>query len=198
VAGRVPRKRRVGVIGVVFAAVLLMLTSCSGSFDAGERAADADAETAASTSTTDDPRVPAVLKAYEAYWAAVLASADPPDPESGQLKEHAVDEELKRVRSVLSELQRAGDVMRGSYGHEAFVRSIDDTEAVVADCLAPRTTIHDGSTGEVTVGETGGTGLVTAQMVLEGDAWKVALIEAGQGACPTGSETPPPEAVEGG
>jgi hypothetical protein len=188
----------VGVIGVVAAVMLMLLTSCSGSFDVGDRATDDDAEAAESTSTTVDPRAPAVLKAYEAYWTALLASADPPDPKSGQLTEHATGDELERVRSVLSELQRAGDVMRGSYGHDVSVRSIDDADAVVADCLAPRTTIHDGATGEVTVGETGGSGLVTAQMVLDGDVWKVALIEAGQGACPTGSETPPAEVAEGG
>ena len=86
--------------------------------------------------------------------------------------------------------------MRGAYEHNAAVTSIEEDAAVVTDCLAPRTTTVDAATGDVIVGESTGSGLVTAQMVLDGDVWKVALVEDGDGACPPPGVAPvaPPPA----
>jgi hypothetical protein len=186
------------VASIVATVLLILVTACSGG-DAGDDGAGDGGDTASAeaTSTTVDPRANAVLQGYEAYWAALLAAADPVDPNSAELAAHATGDELEQAQSVLSELGRAGDVMRGSYGHDASVQSIDESEAVVADCLAPRTTILDAATGEVTVGEAGGVGLVTVQMALDGDVWKVALIEGGEGACTAdGAVLAPEEATE--
>jgi hypothetical protein len=180
------------MVGITVAVLSLLLVACSGSSDArhdttGGSGGGGGGEPTDSTSTTADPRVPGVLDGYDAYWIAVLAAADPPDPDNSQLADHASGDELDRVRSMLTDLAGSGDVMRGSYGHDASVRSIDGDSAVVADCLAPRTTILDAATGQVTVGETTGWGLVTAHMVLDGEVWKVAQIEAAEEACSPGA-----------
>lgn len=211
---RAPRQRAQRTTGrrgsgaaAVAIALALVLAACSGSSGDGDGGGGRDGEgrreqageAGGTTSTTLDPRAPAVLEAYDGYWAALLVSADPPNPDSQALARHATGDELERARSAISELQRAGDVMRGSYGHEAAIARIDDAEAVVTDCLAPRTTIHDSATGELTLGESSGASLVTVQMVLDGERWKVALIEDGEGACPTGAGAGPPrEAPAGG
>lgn len=180
--------------------VLVVLAACSGgdsaSDDAGEESEQDDSPSEVVTSTTLDPRAPAVIEGYEAYWTAFLAAADPPTPESEQLAEHAAGDELEQVRSALGALASGGDVLRGAYEHNAAVTSIEEDAAVVTDCLAPRTTTVDAATGDVIVGESNGSGLVTAQMVLDGDVWKVALVEDGDGACPPPGVAPvaPPPA----
>jgi hypothetical protein len=193
------RRAGIGASGRAGAAIavllLVVVAGCSGSSgDCGDEADGGDH--AEMTTTTTDPRSPAVLQAYEAYWSAMLASADPPAPESEALSQYAAGDELEHVRSALADLDEAGDVLRGRFDHAASVTSIEDREAVVTDCLAPRTTTLDAATGQVIVGESSGSGLVTARMVLDGEAWKVALIEDGEGACP--AEGTPPEGTPAG
>lgn len=194
---RRPRPRRAARgLGAIAVCLICVIAACSG--DGHDLTAPDDNASDAVTSTTMDPRSPAVLEAYMAYWTAFLAAADPPVPESEQLAQHATGDELEEARSAIAALQGAGDVLRGRYEHSASVASIEDGAAIVADCLAPRTTTLDAATGDVIVGESGGSGLVTVRMTLEGDAWKVASIDDGEGACPSAGQAPAAGAAAGG
>jgi hypothetical protein len=101
--------------------VVLVLSSCSGDGDAEGAIATTttgQAPTTAAATTTTRPSEAdtkaAVLAAYRAFWADVVAAARTADRRSPRLDDHATGKMLDRIRSQLRGLQFQGWVARGT------------------------------------------------------------------------------------
>jgi hypothetical protein len=155
----------------------LLLAGCSGG------SGDPSAVKKSVTLTSDGAQT-AVLKAYSAYWDAILKASDPPDPGSSILNAHASGVELHRAVAAIKARKKAGERLRGSYGHSARVTAVVGNTATVADCL----------TSDVVVttkrGDAGVPAMkakaepVVALLLIEGQTWKVERIDAGPASCP--------------
>jgi hypothetical protein len=105
----------------LFLAVLLALAACSGDSNATDTAATSttgQAATTASTSTattaTTEDSGAAVLAAYRAFWADVVAAGKTADWQSPRLARHATGKVLARVRGQFRALDSQGFVALGT------------------------------------------------------------------------------------
>ena len=124
-----------------------------------------------------------MIKAYEAYWNALLAASDPADPADPKLSKVAIDPELERARQLVTVRKSAGEVVRGRYEHKEEVVTITDADAQLTDCLSIRLRVLDAKSKKVKRPETSGPFPVTAKLKLDGRSWKVADISAGSQNC---------------
>lgn len=177
--GRIPRRlsSRTLVLPAVVTIVGLVLTACSGGGDEPSAAKKP-------VTLTSGGAQSAVLEAYGAYWDAILAASDPPDPGSSILSAHASGVELHRAVTAIKARKEAGERLRGSYGHSARVTAVVGDTATVEDCL----------TSDVVVtrkrGDAGVPAMrakpepVVALLVIDRQTWKVERIDAGPASCP--------------
>jgi hypothetical protein len=109
-------------------ASILALGACSGDSDAKDASATSttgQAETTtptskATTATTEDPEA-AVLAAYRAFWADVVAAGKTADWQSPRLTRHATGKVLARVRGqdlVLGGFEHAVEATQDHQGQD--------------------------------------------------------------------------------
>ncbi len=166
-AAAIVRRRLVKL--VTFAAVIALLGACAGS---GNKTIGATSRTSDSTTTTK-PQDREVLDAYRAFWTAYLAAADPMDPLSSRLSDHATGSELETVRKAFVARRSGGEVIRGVMDLAPRVLSVLGGTAAVRDCYLDNTGIYDAANGARKDTPTGVRHLITASLVREADAWKV-------------------------
>lgn len=120
-----------------------------------------------------------VVSAYLAFWEAVGAAADPPDPDHPDLEATAADPQLSQLRRILSQYREQGYVRRGEHQRNPVIRAfVDEGRAVVIDdCseLDPEAGLYDAETGELVEGgsEPGDRELLEARLELIDGSWKV-------------------------
>lgn len=163
---------RIGRPVVAAALVALVLASCGTD---NEKDAAPTTTTAATSSTTDPPASEdaAVLDGYRGYWSAYLKSADPMDPQSPALQEHATGPALETVVKAFVGLKSAGKVIRGQLDLAPRVVNVDGETASVRDCYGDDTGVYDAASGERDDTPTGQRHQVTATLRLMDGAWKV-------------------------
>jgi YD repeat-containing protein len=131
-----------------------------------------------------------VIKAYEAYWNALLAASDPANPADRKLSKVAIEPELDRAHRLLTARKTAGEVVRGHYHHKERVVAIGDADAQLTDCLSMKINVFDAQTKKLKHPEPTGPFPVSIKLKLDGRSWKVADISAGNQNCL--STAPPP------
>jgi hypothetical protein len=142
-----------------------------------------DQSAQASMPTTLDSKVSAaVISGYEAYWDALIAASDPPEPEDPELAAHATGEELKKAKELLAAQKRFGEVTRGTFDVDPTVQSVDGDRATVADCWKPKTSLFDAASGELKYESPASGRQLSVDLEFDGERWKVARITTG-GAC---------------
>ncbi|MET7396461.1 hypothetical protein ABZS66_23570 [Dactylosporangium sp. NPDC005572] len=178
-----PSRARRPIVVAGLAAVLALVAWAVVAADDDERAAAPQPSTAPRPAASD-PRAPAVVNDYRAYWAALLKASDPADPNHADLLRHVTGAELGRARTVLTARRQSGEVVRGSYEHRETVQSIGDRVATVDDCLSARTAVYEASSGKVKVQDPQQDQPLTVALQLDGGVWKVSEIKPGvPGAC---------------
>jgi hypothetical protein len=100
-------------------------------------AAPSTSTTAGVTTTTLDPTKSAILAAYRAEWADVLAvdTVFPVRPLDPRLASHASGKQLLAVRQALTQLSVMSHYERGSTEFAPVVTSIAGDTATVRDCI---------------------------------------------------------------
>jgi hypothetical protein len=172
---------RIGRPVVAAALVALVLASCGPD---NEKAVTPTTTTAAPSSTTDPSASEdaAVLDGYRGYWSAYLKAADPMDPQSPVLQEHATGPALETVVKAFVGLKSAGKVIRGQFDLAPRVINVDGETASVRDCYVDDTGVFDVATGARDDEPTGQRHQVTATLRLQDGTWKVErLAEEGLG-----------------
>ena len=134
-AGRLPATR------LVLLTVMLPLAACSGNSDAKDAAttnttgqAATTPTSTATTATTEDPEA-AVLAAYRAFWADVVAAGKTADWQSPRLARHATGKVLARVRGQFRALDSQGFVALGTIKVSPRVVRLAGEKATVQDCV---------------------------------------------------------------
>ena len=179
---------RLGLMRGLLAGALL-LTACQSSGAGPSETRPASVDTARGTETSrasefvepseaeDDP-----VAAYLAFWDAVEAAGNPPDPDHPDLEATAADPQLSQLRNVLSDYRQQGHLRRGDNEHHPELRQLLDDEraAIVDDCseLDPEGGLYDAETGERIEGggEPGDRELLEARLELIDGTWKVANV----------------------
>jgi hypothetical protein len=102
-------------------AIVLTLGACSGDSDAKDAAATSTtgqatttAPASTSTTATTEDQEAAVLTAYRAFWADVVAAGKTADWQSPRLARHATGKVLARVRGQFRALDSQGFVALGT------------------------------------------------------------------------------------
>ena len=164
-----------GLLSTATVAVLVfVLAGCSGS-DASSPAAR---NPASPTSET-------VLKAYNAYWDAILKASDPPNPDARILRAHASGVELHRAVEAIKARRKAGERLHGSYAHAAKVTFTVRNTATVMDCLTSNVVVKSNRQGGAGIpAVTAKPTSIVALLVNDQQTWKVDRIDAGSASCP--------------
>jgi hypothetical protein len=131
-----------GIRVLVLAVILVLAAACSGNSDAQDAAATSTTGTGATTSststagtaTTADPEA-AVLAAYRAFWADVVAAGKTADWQSPRLARHATGKVLARVRGQFRALDSQGFVALGTIKVSPRVVRLAGKRATVQDCV---------------------------------------------------------------
>jgi hypothetical protein len=121
---------------------ILALGACSGDSDARDasatsttgQAATTTPTSTAATATTEDPEG-AVLAAYRAFWADVVAAGKTADWQSPRLARHATGKVLARVRGQFRALDSQGFVALGTIKVSPRVVRLAGEKATVQDCV---------------------------------------------------------------
>jgi hypothetical protein len=121
---------------------ILVVAACSG--DGGAQGAEATSTTgqgATSTSTSTartastEDQTAAVLAAYRAFWADVVAAGKTADWQSPRLARHATGKVLARVRGQFRALDSQGFVALGTIKVSPRVVRLAGEKATVQDCV---------------------------------------------------------------
>jgi hypothetical protein len=143
------------------AVLVLALGACGGDDDSGDDETGAgDRETTTTTeesTTTTAALTPEeqVLRDYDAARQAVVASANPPNPDHPDLLAHFGGDALARQQSLLREWQDLNVGARTTVETHPEVTSITGTAATVRDCFTDSSQVIDLATGRP--GESGST-----------------------------------------
>lgn len=124
-------------------AIILALAACSGDSDAKDAAATSTttgpAATSTSTSTattaTTEDQEAAVLAAYRAFWADVVAAGKTADWQSPRLARHATGKVLARVRGQFRALDSQGFLALGTIKVSPRIVRLAGKKATVQDCV---------------------------------------------------------------
>lgn len=167
---------------VAVLAVAALATACGDDDDDSASTDTTDAE----STTTEDAQAAAeadVIEAYDAHWQDLLQAGDPPTPDAPFLADHRTGAMLDQARDQLQQFQAEGVVLRGGYVTDPTVSELTDDHAVVRDCGLDQLQLVVPATGEVVrASDTERDGKV-AELVLEGDAWKVMSLMDDEEAC---------------
>ena len=169
--------RRLGTLALLAA----LLLACSGDDDTtSPSTTTTDPVQSTSTSVTADADV---LDAYQGFWDAYLAAADPMDPAHPDLELHATGASLDRVREAFAEHFAKGEVIRGTVDLEPEIEELDEASATVRDCYLDQTHVFDSATGEQVDPPGEATFEVVATLVLESGSWKVSTLDKVSDGC---------------
>ena len=124
----------------------------TGSGDRETTTTAADPETTTTAALTPEEQV---LRDYDAARQAVVASANPPNPDHPDLLAHFGGDALARQRSTLREWQGLNVGAQTTVETHPEVTSINGTVATVRDCFTDTSQVVDLATGEP--GESGST-----------------------------------------
>jgi len=93
--------------------------------------------TVGATSTTVDATTGAILTAYRAEWADVIAvdTVYPVRPLDSRLKAHATGKQLLAVQQALTKLSLIRHYERGATDLSPVVTAVDGDSATVQDCI---------------------------------------------------------------
>jgi hypothetical protein len=153
--------------------VAVIGAACSSGGNDGASTTTTLRQSTSSTSSTLAPSEQEVADAYRAFWDAYLASADPMDPLSTRLSDHATGTELETVRAAFVARRSGGEVIRGNFDLAPRVVSVVGDTATVRDCYLDNTGIYDAATGTRKDTPSGVRHLITASLKREGGMWKV-------------------------
>jgi hypothetical protein len=170
--------------------VVLMLASCSGDDDAAGAVAPSTASQASTTvaaTTTSRPAAAdtkaAVLAAYRAYWADVVAVGKTASWQSPRLAEHATGQALQTLRSHFRTMKRVGLIDLGTVKLEPKVTRLRGRTAVVEDCIdVSRFLLHDAKTRQPQEQPDPQPDHGIATLTLTDEGWKVSKT-VGRGKC---------------
>ena len=169
---------------------VLVLSSCSGDGDAeGAIATTTTGQaptTAAATTTTRPSKTDtkaAVLAAYRAYWADVVAVGKTADWRSPRLAKHATGQALEKVRTHFRTMKAAGLIDLGTVKLSPKVTTVRGRTAVVEDCIdVSRFLLHDAKTRQPRERPDPQPDDGVATLTLTADGWKVSKT-VGRGKC---------------
>jgi hypothetical protein len=170
--------------------VVLVLSSCSGDGDAeGATATSTTGQaptTVAATTTTRPSKADtkaAVLAAYRAYWADVVAVGKTADWRSPRLAKHATGQALEVVRTHFRTMKAAGLIDLGTVKLSPKVTTVRGRTAVVEDCIdVSRFLLHDAKTRQPRERPDPRPDDGVATLTLTADGWKVSKT-VGRGKC---------------
>lgn len=162
-------------VRLVPAACVLALAACTP----GGGRADPPTTTTVTAAPTSPPTTSVdegVLGAYRAFWDAYFAAADPMDPESPALAEHATGGELVTLQKAFLARRAGGEVIRGSLDLAPRVVSILGDKAALKDCYLDNSGVYDSATGARKDKASGVRHLADVTLVREAGVWKVSDI----------------------
>lgn len=167
-------RRAVRPAGLV-AALFWVVAGCGG--DSGGEEADEDGGTttsAESSSTTTLSPEEQVLADYDDAQAATKAAYDPADPEHPDLLAHYAGPLLARHQTRLTEYQLGGlSNVLVSKESDARVVSLDETTAVIENCMTEVLQMTDSETRQPQAEPQTSTGLVSLDVALIDGTWKI-------------------------
>ena len=174
----------------VLLGVVLVLSSCSGDGDAEGAIATTttgQAPTTAAATTTTRPSVAdtkaAVLAAYRASWADVVAVAKTADWQSPRLAAHTTGQALQRLRTHFRNLKTFGLITLGTVKLNPRVTTLRGRTAIVEDCVdVSRFLLHDAKTRQPREKPDPRPNAGVATLTLTADGWKVSKT-VGRGKC---------------
>jgi hypothetical protein len=169
----------------IAAAAVVLGASCSSS--GGSSATSTTTRrppSSVGSATTVASQEAEVLGAYRSFWDAYLAAADPMDPASPLLAQHATGAQLETVQRAFLARRAGGEVIRGTLDLAPRVISIVDDTAAVRDCYLDNTGVYDAA-GTRKDTATGVRHLVTATLQLDGGVWKVSDLKKEGDGCTT-------------
>lgn len=161
-----------------FTACLLflpLLFGCGGG--SGPTATSTTTTSAVAPTTTAAPDEQDVLSAYQGFWDAYLAAADPMDPAHPDLARFATGASLERIRSSFTEHFKRGEVIRGSVDLAPVIEDIKNSSADLRDCYLDQTHVFDSATGEQVDPPGDATFEVVVTLQLVDGGWKVASLD---------------------
>jgi hypothetical protein len=168
---------------------VLVLSSCSGDGDAegAITTTTGQAPTTAAATTTTRPSVAdtkaAVLAAYRASWADVVAVGKTADWQSPRLGAHTTGQALQRLRTHFRNLKTFGLITLGTVKLNPRVTTLRGRTAVVEDCVdVSRFLLHDAKTRQPREKPDPRPNAGVATLALTADGWKVSKT-VGRGKC---------------
>ena len=169
--------------------VVLVLSSCSGDGDAEGAIASTttgQVPTTAATTTTRPSEADtkaAVLAAYRASWADVVAVAKTADWQSPRLAAHTTGQALQRLRTHFRNLKTFGLITLGTVKLNPRVTTLRGRTAIVEDCVdVSRFLLHDAKTRQPREKPDPRPNAGVATLTLTADGWKVSKT-VGRGKC---------------
>jgi hypothetical protein len=178
--GAVTRVRMAALVAVVVVGGI----ACGGDDDEESTGPTASSTTAAPTTTLDEEtrKEEAAKAAYLAYWDAFeRASAEPVDPTSGDLLALMTGDQARLVVRNLEEMQASKRAARrpadSRSRHQVSATELQaDGSVRITDCQVDDAIVYDTTSGAV-INDAVVTNLISATMVQQGSAWKLALAE---------------------
>jgi hypothetical protein len=144
-------------------------------------------QSTAPPSTTIDPRAAvqaAVVAAYRAYWADVVAASQTADWRSPRLDDHARGQPVQAARDHLLLLRQQGLVARGDMRLAPRVVLLLAGSAKIQDCQDLTGFLkHDAKTGALRDRPSGNRYLAQATLTRFGDQWKVTHVAQAVATC---------------
>jgi hypothetical protein len=183
------RGRRAWRAAPLLLGAVLVLSACSGDGDAeGAIATTTTGQiptTAAATTTRPsaaDTKT-AVLAAYRASWADVVAVGKTADWQSPRLAAHTTGQALQRLRTHFRNLKTFGLITSGTVELNPKVVALRGRTAVVEDCVdVSRLLLHDAKTRQPREKPDPRPDAGVATLTLTADGWKVSKT-VGRGKC---------------
>jgi hypothetical protein len=172
-------------------AIILALGACSGDSEAKDaaattttgQAATTTTSTATTTTATTEDQKAAVLAAYRAYWADVVAAGRTADWQSPRLARHATGQALQKVRTHFRTMKAAGLIDLGTVKLSPKITVLRGRTAVVEDCIdVSRFLLHDAKTRQPRERPDPQPDDGVATLTLTADGWKVSKT-VGRGKC---------------
>lgn len=156
------------------AAAIALTASCSpGDGDSPSSTTTRRVPSSTTSTTAIAAQEAEVLSGYRAFWDAYLAAADPMDPESPLLAQHATGTQLETIQRAFLARRAGGEVIRGTLDLAPRVVSVVGDKAAVRDCYLDNTGVYDAATGTRKDTASGTRHLITASVERAGGAWKV-------------------------
>lgn len=175
----------------------LVVSGCSGG-NSGIQASPPSQNATSSSSAVSDAltststagsRDAAVIAGYEAHWAAWYAAVQAANASLPSISATTTGNLLAHTLQEIQAMQSSGERIKGDPGvppiefrQPRVARFESDTTAIVGDCVLDHTVRYDAAGHPI--GETQPTFFsVTATVVYEQGAWKVAALQLGKNGC---------------